>query len=417
MAWRSAPPGHWPDQAKVTIVSSTADVVVVGAGVVGLALADAWLTRYPSDKVVVVDKEELLAQHASGRNSGVLHAGFYYAPDSLKAQLTQQGNALLREFCVEEDVPLRETGKVVVTQSEAELPALMELFRRGQANGVELELIDAKQLAELEPLARTTSTALWSPSTGVANPGLVVEALAKRVTRKGGQLILGANVTDVGSGFVSTSQYGRLSTGHIINAAGLYADVIAHQCGVGLEYRMLPFKGLYWYGSWAPGQLQRHVYPVPDARNPFLGVHLTVTVDGLAKIGPTAIPALWREDYGGFQNFDARESWGITKTFPRFLTSREHDVPSLLKSEFPKYSRRYLINKAAVLVPSVDTRDFKKRGKVGVRAQLFHLPSRKLEMDFVIRSGDRSTHILNAVSPGWTSALSVANYVLDTAFD
>ena len=175
---------------------------MIGGGVVGLALADAWLARHPGDSVVVYDKENQLAAHASGRNSGVLHAGFYYAPDSLKARLTRDGNRMLKEFCHERGVAIRETGKVVVTTSEEQLPSLMTLFERGQANGVELELIDESGLAELEPLARTVGNALWSPNTAVASPAGVVQALADRVSERGGRVVLGNAVTGAGPGWV-----------------------------------------------------------------------------------------------------------------------------------------------------------------------------------------------------------------------
>ena len=393
--------------------SARADLVVIGGGVVGLALADAWLARHPGDSVAVYDKENQLAAHASGRNSGVLHAGFYYAPDSLKARLTRDGNRMLKEFCHERGVAIRETGKVVVTTSEEQLPALMTLLERGQANGVELELINESGLAELEPLARTVGHALWSPNTAVASPAGVVEALAARVRERGGRVVLGNEVTGAGPGWVMSVLEGRVAAGHVINAAGLYADTVAHWFGFGQDYRMLPFKGLYWYGNWEPGRLQRHVYPVPDPRNPFLGVHLTVTVDGRAKIGPTAIPALWREDYGGTSGLRSNELWDVVRSYPRFLTSKHHDVPGLLRAELPKYSRSYLVKQAAALVPSVRTADFTERGKPGVRAQLLHVPSGKLEMDFVVEGDERSTHMLNAVSPAWTSSLAVADYVVE----
>ena len=393
--------------------TNTADLVVIGGGVVGLALADAWLARHPSDSVVVYDKEDHLAAHASGRNSGVLHAGFYYAPDSLKARLTRDGNRMLKQFCRERGVALRETGKVVVTTDASQLPALMTLLDRGRANGVELELIDDRGLAELEPLARTVESALWSPNTAVASPAGVVEALAGRVRERGGRVVLGNAVTGAGPGWVMSVLEGRVAAGHVINAAGLYADTVAHWFGFGTDYRMLPFKGLYWYGNWEPGRLRRHVYPVPDPRNPFLGVHLTVTVDGRAKIGPTAIPALWREDYGGTAGLRGNEVWDVVRSYPKFLTSKHHDVPGLLRAELPKYSRSYLVQQAAALVPSVRPSDFTERGKPGVRAQLLHVPSGKLEMDFVVEGDERSTHMLNAVSPAWTSSLAVAEYVVD----
>lgn len=398
---------------RVSSSQRPADAIVIGGGVVGLALADAWLSRHPSDRVVVLEKEKHLAAHASGRNSGVLHAGFYYAPDSLKAQLTRQGNTLLREFCHERGITVRETGKVVVTTCEAELASLNELHRRGTANGVDVELIDERQLRELEPLAATHGQALWSPTTAVASPVAVVEALAARVRERGGEILLGSMATGAGPGWVMSSTHGLLHTGHVINAAGLYADTVARWFGVGTDYRMLPFKGLYWYGNWAPGRLTRHVYPVPDPRNPFLGVHLTVTVDGRAKIGPTAIPSLWREDYGGRAGFKASEFAEIAALYPRFFTSKHHDVGGLLRTELPKYSRSHLVGQAARLVPSVTPADFTERGRPGVRAQLFHLPTRKLEMDFVVEKGEGSTHMLNAVSPAWTSSLAVAGHVLD----
>ena len=362
---------------------------------------------------MVYDKEKHLAAHASGRNSGVLHAGFYYAPDSLKARLTCDGNRMLKEFCRERRVPLRETGKVVVTTHEEQLPALMTLLERGAANGVELELIDEAGLADLEPLARTVDKALWSPNTAVANPSGVVEALADRVRERGGRVVLGNPVTGAGPGWVMSVREGKVPAGHVINAAGLYADTVAHWFGFGTDYRMLPFKGLYWYGNWEPGRLRRHVYPVPDPRNPFLGVHLTVTVDGRAKIGPTAIPALWREDYGGTSGLRVGEVWDVARSYPRFLTSKHHDVPGLLRAELPKYSRSYLVKQAAALVPSVRSEDFTERGKPGVRAQLLHVPTGKLEMDFVVQGDGHSTHMLNAVSPAWTSSLAVADYVVD----
>jgi L-2-hydroxyglutarate oxidase len=389
------------------------DLVVIGAGIVGLALADAWLARNPQDRVLIVDKEDKVGEHASGRNSGVLHAGFYYAPDTLKAQLTRRGNQQLREFCYERGVPILESGKVVVAQSPEEVPRITELYERGVANGCTLEVIDEAQLAEIEPLARTHGKALWSPLTAVSSPIGVTKALADRVIERGGELRLSTTVSHAEPGWVVLNGHERVSVGHMINAAGVYADRVAQWFGVGTEYRMLPFKGLYLYGNWPAGKLKRHVYPVPDLRNPFLGVHVTVTVDGLAKLGPTAIPALWREDYGNISNLVPKELLEIAGIYPKFLTSKHHDVPGLLKSEVPKYIRRYLVKQAEGLVPSVTLRDFKKRGRPGVRAQLFHLPTKKLEMDFVVEPGEKSTHVLNAVSPAWTSALAVGEYVVD----
>ena len=381
-------------------------------GIIGVCVARTLKKRHPDARICLLEKETFLGYHASGRNSGVLHAGFYYAPDSLKAQLTRRGNQMLRTFCEERAVPVREVGKVVVTTSPAQVPRLDDLYARGQTNGVPLEMVDEAGLRELEPLARTHERALWSPSTAVADPVAVVEALAARVRERGGEVRLGTPVVEAGPGWIRTP-YQRIEVGHTINAAGLYADRVARWFGVGEDYAMLPFKGLYWYSNWPAGRLQRHVYPVPDPRNPFLGVHLTVTVSGRAKVGPTAIPSLWREDYRGVRGIRPSEMASIAKLYPRFLRSPHHDVPGLVRTELPKYSRRHLVSQASALVPSVSAQDFRERGRVGVRAQLLHVPSGRLEMDFVVRPGERSTHVLNAVSPAWTSSLAMAEWIVE----
>jgi L-2-hydroxyglutarate oxidase len=386
------------------------DFGVIGAGIVGLAMANRVRELHPSVKIVVFDKEDSVGQHASGRNSGVLHAGFYYSPDTLKAELTRDGNQMLRDFCRQENIAVKETGKVVVTQNAGQIPALQELHRRGNVNGVKTELISEAQLAQFEPLARTVDIALWSPHTAVANPTAVTQALADKVVREGTVLKLGHRVINAKGQLISTD-LGNFAIGHIINTAGLYADKVAKPFGFCDDYAMLPFKGLYWYGNWAPGKLQRHIYPVPDVRNPFLGVHLTVTVDGRAKIGPTAIPIFSRESYAGFGGLSPKEILSIVGIYPKFLTSKHHDVLGLIKSELPKYLQHHLVKQAQALAPSVRPQDFKERGRPGIRAQLLDVKNKKLEMDFVVRGDEKSTHLLNAVSPAWTSALAMANHV------
>jgi L-2-hydroxyglutarate oxidase LhgO len=389
----------------------TADVAVVGGGIVGLALADAVLAADPARTVVVLDKEPTLGAHASGRNSGVLHAGFYYAPDSLKARLTRRGNQLLHEFCDEHGIPVNRCGKLVVAQRVEDVTALAGLHARATANDVPVELVDVAQARELEPLARTVDRALWSPTTSSASPAAVLAALADRVRRRGGRVLLGTEVTGGRPGAVVTRD-GTWSVGHVVNAAGLQADRVARWFGLCDDYAVLPFKGLYWYGDWPAGRLRRHVYPVPDPRNPFLGVHVTVTVDGRVKVGPTALPALWRESYGGTGGFAARDAAEVARLLPRFLTSRHHDAPALLRQELPDWWRPHLVREAARLVPSIRPEQFRERGRPGVRAQLFHLPTRRLEMDFVVRGDGDSTHVLNAVSPAWTSSLAFAEHVV-----
>jgi len=393
--------------------NKTCDYLVIGAGVIGLAIAREILLQQPKVKVIIIDKENEVGLHASGRNSGVLHAGFYYSPDSLKAKLTRDGNKLLRQFCQENDVYVKEVGKVVVTKNESEEEPLKELYRRGIENGVEIEIIDKKQLKELEPRAKTFEKALWSPTTGSASPLKVIKALEKSCISLGGEILLGQSFVSKEENNVVVCSSLKITAGHIINTAGLYADKVAHKFNFGKKYRMLPFKGLYWYAPSQTNKLTRHIYPIPDARNPFLGVHLTLTDEGKVKVGPTAIPALWRENYRLTKNFKASEMSQVLLDLPRMAISPHHDFLALLKQELPKYSRKFLVKQASLLAEGVNVKDFTVRGKSGIRAQLFDLEKNKLEMDFVIEGDKNSTHVLNAVSPAWTCALSFSKYVYE----
>ena len=393
--------------------TKSSDIAVVGGGIVGLSIARALRLRHPNVSVTVFEKERTSSAHGSGRNSGVLHAGFYYSPDSLKAQLTVRGNEMLREFIIERGLRLRECGKVVVTRSDAELPMLEELARRSDINGAGSELISEVELATIEPKARTVSRALWSPRTAVADPVEVTEGIRADAERLGVVVHTGEIVAGIARGEVRLADHIH-TTGHIINCAGLHADRLAHEMGFGSHYRILPFTGLYTYAPSLTGYLRTHVYPVPDPANPFLGVHATLTVNGTVKIGPTAIPALSREAYRPIRDISRRDLTEIARTLPLFALSRHHKTLKLLRSELPKYVRASLVHSARDLVPDLPTRAFTKKGQPGIRAQLFDLRERRLEMDFVVEGDEFSTHILNAVSPGWTTSLAFAERVIDT---
>jgi len=392
-------------------VERQCDFLVIGAGIVGISVSRAIKNQWPDAQVVVLEKESASTEHASGRNSGVLHAGFYYSPDSLKAKLTRDGNSILRDFCSSNNIPLRTCGKVVVASEEDQLPALDELFRRGQQNGVQLEVIDEHQLSRLEPLARTTIRALWSPNTAVANPTTVTTSLAADAHKSGVEFHYDTVVTGRNENAISTNR-GAWIAGHVVNCAGLYADVVAREFGFCDDYVMLPFAGLYAYAPSLKGTLSRHVYPVPDPRNPFLGVHATVTVDGEVKIGPTAIPAFSREAYRAIRDLKFSEVVEIAKTYPKFFSSPHHSVSRLITTEVPKYSRSWLVREARKLVPSLRRQHFTVKGRPGIRAQLFDLRNKRLEMDFVVRGDKDSTHVLNAVSPAWTSSIPFAQHVV-----
>jgi L-2-hydroxyglutarate oxidase LhgO len=389
-----------------------ADYVIIGSGVVGVSIGSELLRRNPKRRVVILEKEASAGLHASGRNSGVIHAGFYYSPDSLKARLTRDGNSQLREFAKNRGLKIQNTGKVVVAQNSRDVPKVHDLYARGIANGVEVEVVTASELEKLEPLASTHEVALWSPNTGVGDPMEFMSEFTSEFRELGGEISYGTMVRGVVDNRLDTSA-GEFHAGHIINASGLYADKIAAIFGFGSRYTMLPFLGLYIYGPKLKGTLKRHIYPTPDPRNPFLGVHLTTTVDGSVKVGPTAIPVLSREQYSLTSGFNAREFLEILGTYPKFALSPHHDVLSLLHTELPKLSRRVLVRQAKKLAPSIKLEDFTQVGKPGIRAQLFDLKDRKLEMDFVVEGDAHSTHVLNAVSPAWTSCISFSKFVVD----
>ena len=393
-------------------MGKVADYVIIGSGVVGVSIGAELLRRNPERRVVILEKELSAGLHASGRNSGVIHAGFYYSPDSLKARLTRDGNAQLREFAKNRNLRIQNTGKVVVAQNIKDVPKINDLFQRGVANGVEVEVVSASELNKIEPLATTHEVALWSPNTGVGDPMEFMNEFTKEFIELGGEISYATLVNGISGNRLDTSK-GEFHAGHIVNASGLYADKIAAMFGFGSRYTMLPFLGLYIYAPKLKGTLKRHIYPTPDPRNPFLGVHLTTTVEGSVKVGPTAIPVLSREQYSLTSGFNAKEFFQILGTYPKFALSPHHDVLSLLRTELPKLSRRVLVRQAKKLAPSIKLEDFTQVGKPGIRAQLFDLQDKKLEMDFVVEGDTNSTHVLNAVSPAWTSCISFSKFVVD----
>lgn len=389
----------------------TTDFLIIGGGIIGLSLSRALRRAYPDAGITVIEKEPVFGRHGSGRNSGVLHAGFYYTADSLKARFTREGNRRLQEYCEARGLGIRQCGKLVVAKDEDDLPGLDELLRRAAANGVELHEITAREAREIEPRVWTLDRALFSPTTATVDPKEVVAALVADAAGEG--IAMHADTAYLGrteTGVRTTK--GTISAGYTINAAGLYADRVARDFGFGEGYRILPLKGLYLYGD--EGEpLRTHIYPVPDLGNPFLGVHLTLTVHGRVKIGPTAVPAFWREQYRGFSRFSLRELAGIVPRQVALLARNDFGFRALAARELRKYSRRRLVREASGLVPDLEPARFRTWGPAGIRAQLYDLRSRRLEMDFRMEGDDRSFHILNAVSPAFTCAMPFADYAVE----
>lgn len=388
------------------------DVIIAGGGIIGLATARELLLQYPSLSVLVAEKENSLGLHASGRNSGVLHAGFYYSPDSLKAKFCRDGNISLRKLANSHNIPVLNVGKVVVARDKKQAERLQGLYTRGIENGVEIHLLGASELERYEPLASTFECFLWSPNTGISDPKRILGALESEVQGLGGIILKGAKIE------VNTLQElkineDRILFRHFVNSTGTFSDQIAHQFGVGKEFKMMPFLGTYRAVSKDRLPLQRLVYPVPHEINPFLGVHFTLTWDGLVKIGPTSIPILGREQYELISGWNLGDSISSVKSMIAMLRGNVHDLPALAKSELPKIFSSLLVAEAALLVPGAKLLKNWTKKPPGIRAQLINSETGELEQDFVVRSGPNSTHILNAVSPGWTSSIPFATYIVD----
>jgi L-2-hydroxyglutarate oxidase len=385
-------------------INKQPDFLIIGAGIVGLTLALELKTQYPDSSITVLEKEKHPGVHASGRNSGVLHAGFYYTADSLKAKLCRDGNHAWRHYCVENNLTLNHCGKLVIARNEEELKGLDELYKRGQVNGVELEMISAAEALKIEPNVYTLDRALWSPTTATVNPMEVVNSVQQKLINAGVSILNDTAYIKRKGGKVITTQ-GEFEPGYIINAAGLYADKIAKDYGYSKDYKILPFKGLYLYANDNGLKLKTNVYPVPDLRNPFLGVHFTVTAENKTKIGPTAIPAFWRENYTGFDQFSLKEMIDILGIDASLFIANNFGFRKLAVNEMMKYSKRKLVQLASTLLRDMNQNDFKQWGKPGIRAQLINIKTKQLEMDFKFEGDDKSLHVLNAVSPAFTCAL------------
>lgn len=399
-------------QSPLESLVNMSDFLVIGAGVVGIAIARELAVRHPKASIVVLEKEHALGGHASGRNSGVIHAGFYYTADSLKARFTRDGNAALTAFCTERGLRIKKCGKLIVAKNETELPVLEKLLERGRQNGVKLQPMTELEAKTIEPRVKTFDTALFSPTTASIDPLEVLCALAEDAQRLGANFHFHQRYLHRTENGISTNN-GEHRARYIINTAGLYADKIAKDFGFSKNHYLLPFKGLYLYATSSAPPLLTNVYPVPNLGNPFLGVHFTVTVDGKVKIGPTAIPALWREQYGWFKNFNLQEFSEIISRELSLFTNSNFNFRELALEELYKQFRPHIVKLAGELVHGVRLEHFKTWGNPGIRAQLVNAQTRNLEMDFRIEHDDHSLHVLNAVSPAFTCCIPFAKHIVD----
>ena len=394
------------------------DVVIIGGGIIGLSTAMQLTRRFPrGGKVAVLEKEKELAMHQTGHNSGVIHSGIYYRPGSQKSRFCVGGAQALVQFCEENEIEFEKCGKTIVATDATELERLDTLYQRGVANGVAgLELIGPERLQEIEPHTQGVR-ALWSPETGIIDYVKVAAAYGSRFQEYGGDIYNEAAVRAIhgfsGAMTVETDR-GSLRAKHIINCAGLYADRVAEMMGEATGVRIIPFRGEYYTLRPESQRLVKGlIYPVPDPRFPFLGVHYTRNIHGYVEAGPNAVLAFAREGYRK-SNVDLTESLG-TFTYPGFWKMTAKHWRTGMAEMHRSYSKQVFVHDLQKLIPEIKETDLAPGG-AGVRAQAVAADGALLD-DFSILRGQQAIHVLNAPSPGATSSLAIGAHIVDLAVE
>jgi L-2-hydroxyglutarate oxidase len=388
------------------------DFAVIGGGIVGLSTAWTLLRRYPGAGVVVLEKEETLARHQTGHNSGVIHSGVYYKPGSMKARFAREGGNRLVELCEEHGVAYEICGKVIVATEPEEIPRLRNIYERGIENGLAVEKIGPEELGELEPYA-TGLAALKVPSTGIVDFVGVAGAFARMIADEGGELRVGTEVT----GISETGDRVELRTSGesirarvLINCAGLHSDRVAALAGVETGARIVPFRGEYYDLAPKSRHLVKNlIYPVPDPSFPFLGVHFTRKVQGGVETGPNAVLGLAREGYKK-TDFRARDLAEVL-SYPAFWRLASRNWRTGAGEVFRSLSKKAFVRGLRRLVPQVEEDDLVPV-EAGVRAQAL-MKDGTLADDFLIVEGERSVHVLNAPSPAATACIPIGEAIVD----
>ena len=391
------------------------NVAVVGAGIVGLAVALEITRRLPHLRLLVLEKEPSVGQHQSGRNSGVIHSGIYYKPGSLKAKMCVAGARAMVDFCREHQIPHEVCGKVIVATQEEELPRLEELQRRGAANGLTgIRSIGPQELREIEPHA-TGLRALVVPPTGITNYGAVCDKYAELVSESGGTILTTTAVTGLkrhADEIIIETNRGAFSSASLINCAGLFSDRISRMAGDDPQVMIVPFRGEYYDLTPERSQLVRNlIYPVPDPRFPFLGVHFTRRITGRVDAGPNAVLAFRREGYRrrDFSLGDISSSL----TFPGFWRMAAKNWKSGIGEFHRSFSKPAFVQALRRLVPEVQAQDLIPGGS-GVRAQALTREGILVD-DFQFVPSNRMLHVLNVPSPAATASLVIGKMIVDAA--
>ena len=388
-------------------------LIIIGGGISGITIArEAALSKLFSS-IIVLEKETNLGIHSSTRNSGVIHAGFYYSPDSFKAKFCAEGNKLMREYAMSNSIGVNKCGKVVVSKNHNEEIILEELYNRGIDNGSDLYLLNKEKINDYEPLASTYKKFLWSPNTWSVSPKEIFDCLVKECKEIGVQFYTNELLYKVKNNSLETISGNIFNFDFVINAAGGYSLEVAKLFDLNNPYKILPFKGLYLKSKSKITTYKRHIYPVPDIKQPFLGIHTTITKDNYLKLGPTAIPVLSPENYSLFEGLDLQLSTNIFLLQINLFLKNTFGFRDLALREVKYFLKQNIIKEANKLTEfDLNQIDFNWHSP-GIRPQLFNENKARLETDFVLVKNKNSLHILNSISPAWTCSLKTAKYIIE----
>ena len=393
-------------------MSDKSDVVIAGGGIVGLATAYQITNKYPQMTVTVLEKESAVGIHQTGSNSGVIHSGIYYKPGSLKALNCREGRTMMEEFCKEEGIPYEICGKVIVAVNDSEVERLMNIYRRGQENGVRCEIIDRERLCETEPHTAGIK-AIWVPDAGIVGYRDVAIRLAEKLVDRGGKVVNDAFVRGVQKGqgeVVVETSVGDFHGDYMINCTGLFCDRVAKKTGERPDSKVVPFRGEYYDLKPESYHLCNNlIYPVPDPQFPFLGVHFTRMIDGRMECGPNAVLAFSREGYRK-RDINLRDL-AEALSYKGFRRMAAKHWKMGMGEMWRSFSKKAFVKALQRLVPSV-TEDDLIRGRAGVRAQLLGTDGSLID-DFIILSSSRIINVCNAPSPAATSSLKIGKTIVE----
>ena len=389
------------------------DYVIIGGGIVGLSTAWQLRQRKPASRILLLEKEAQVASHQTGHNSGVIHAGVYYAPGSLKAKFCKAGMAATIQFCQDNDIPYQQCGKLLVATNEIELERMHALFERSRENGLDVELIDTEELHRREPAIKGIGAFLVK-ATGIVDYQKICIRMAKLFAELGGEVRLNACVTNLresaNSIAVTTADGETLETRYLITCAGLMADRVTRMLGIDIDFQIIPYRGEYFRLPAAKNNIVKHlIYPIPDPDLPFLGVHLTRMIDGSVTVGPNAVQGWKREGYGRI-NISPRDVTSML-AFPGFWKVALKNLKSGIAETCDSVWKPGYLKRVQKYCPSIRLRDLEPY-PAGIRAQAV-LRDGTLVHDFLFAESARSLHVCNAPSPAATSAIPIGEYICD----